>query len=106
MNNKKPVFWHQGLFLQPQHLQLQDLHNDAKMSTIASAGLPYFWGVMRSEVSEGSLAANLVEINSGEFLFKDGAHVVLGENATLVPRSFDDSEVRVDKALNIYLGLN
>ena len=105
MNNKKPVFWHQGLFLQPQHLQLQDLHNDTKMSTIASAGLPYFWGVMRSEVSEGSLAANLVEINSGEFLFKDGAHVVLGENATLVPRSFDDSEVRVDKALNIYLGL-
>lgn len=105
MNNKKPVFWHQGLFLQPQHLQLQDLHNDTKRSTIANVGLPYFWGVMKSEVSSGSLDVNLIEISDGEFLFKDGAHVSLGENARLVPRAFDDSMVRVDKALNVYIGI-
>ena len=69
MNNKKPVFWHQGLFLQPQHLQLQDLHNDTKRSIIANVGLPYFWGVMKSEVSSGSLDVNLIEISDGEFLF-------------------------------------
>ena len=105
MNSKKPVFWHQGLFLQPQHLQLQDLHNEMQRRTISSIGFPYFWGVIEAGLSEGSLQNNLISLTGGEFLFKDGTHVSLGENAKLVPRTFEDAMIRVDKALNVYVGI-
>ena len=105
MNSKKPVFWHQGLFLQPQHLQLQDLHNEMQRRTISSIGFPYFWGVIEAGLSEGYLQNNLISLTGGEFLFKDGTHVSLGENAKLVPRTFEDAMIRVDKALNVYVGI-
>ncbi|GKT31374.1 type VI secretion system baseplate subunit TssK, partial [Aduncisulcus paluster] len=45
MHADKPLFWHQGLFLQPQHFQLSDLHQLHRFRAMRQYGLPYFWGV-------------------------------------------------------------
>jgi type VI secretion system protein ImpJ len=41
----KPLFWHQGLFLQPQHLQLNSQYCERLSLPLKTYLQPYFWGV-------------------------------------------------------------
>lgn len=42
MNNSKPVFWHQGLFLQPQHFQLAEQYQDTRLLPFQVYLRPHF----------------------------------------------------------------
>ena len=45
MNDTKPVFWHQGLFLQPQHFQLSEKYQRSLLQPFQAYMQPHFWGV-------------------------------------------------------------
>ncbi len=105
MNRHRPLFWHQGLFLQPQHFQLNDLYFRTLVGTFYKYALPHFWGVGKYEIAEAALGNRSFEITRGEFIFPDGSYVLLPENALLQPRSFEADWVEGDKPLNVYLGL-
>ena len=105
MSADKPVFWHQGLFLQPQHLQFSDRYHGFQLQPFQRYGRPYFWGVVKLEVNEATLANKSFEVNDGEFIFQDGTYVVLPGNGILGPRSFDEAWVEADKRFTVYLGL-
>ncbi len=55
-----PVFWHQGLFLQPQHFQRTDLRAEELAADLAAAARPWMWGVTGLEWDQGALAAGTV----------------------------------------------
>ena len=40
----KPIFWHQGLFLQPQHLQLSTRYSESVNLPLKTYLQPHFWG--------------------------------------------------------------
>lgn len=101
----KPLFWHQGLFLQPQHFQLADLHQLYRFRTVQEFGQPYFWGLTRLVIREGALERRIFEISDIEVLFDDGNIVSFPGNATLTPRSFDKAWVDGEKPFMVYLGL-
>ncbi|MDE3019819.1 MAG: type VI secretion system baseplate subunit TssK, partial [Nitrospirota bacterium] len=61
MDSKKPIFWHQGLFLQPQHFQLSDLYAGFLQRPFADLGLPHFWGVGALELSAAAVKNLSVE---------------------------------------------
>lgn len=106
MHNSKPVFWHQGLFLQPQHFQLSDQYQDAKLQPYQDYLQPHFWGVCKIEMLSSSLAHRTCEIESGEFLFPDGSFVSIPNNSVVSPRSFEDDWVDPDKPFTIYLAIH
>jgi len=101
----KPVFWHQGLFLQPQHFQLLEQSFATRLSPLLRYPCPSFWGVRRLEIQETALNNRTFQINSGELLFPDGSFVVFPGNATLKARSFQEEWVEGGKPLTVYLGL-
>jgi type VI secretion system protein ImpJ len=101
----KPVFWYQGLFLQPQHFQQADLYGQSLSSPLKRYLQPFFWGACRMAVDEGALRERVFELSQGEFIFQDGSYVSLSENALLQPRSFKDFWVEMEKPLKVYLGL-
>lgn len=105
MNDQRPVFWHQGLFLQPQHFQLTDVHSRTLLIPFYKFAQPHFWGVGEVEISEASLATRAISLTSGEFLFQDGTHVTLPGNAVLEDRSFDEAWIEGDRPFTVYLGL-
>ncbi len=104
MEQKQPIFWYQGLFLQPQHFQQHDLYLQSLLYPFQAYQQPYFWGVCRVNILEAALKNRIFEISAGEFIYPDGTRVVFPDNAVLQPRSFKGvwSE---DKPLNVYLGL-
>jgi len=106
VHNSKPVFWHQGLFLQPQHFQLLDQYQDAKLQPYQEYLQPHFWGVCQIEMLSSSLTHRTCEIESGHFLFPDGTYVSIPDNSVISSRSFEDDWVDPEKPFTIYLAIH
>ncbi|WP_298437177.1 type VI secretion system baseplate subunit TssK [Geobacter sp.] len=105
MTAHPPLYWHQGLFLQPQHFQLHDLSIQGRLAPLFGYLHPHFWGVGELDIEESALGTRVFGIRAGSFLFPDGSWAVIGENAICEPRSFDDSWLEGDKPLVVYAGL-
>ena len=101
----RPLFWHQGLFLQPQHLQLADLHVQSLLTPLYKYLGPYPWGVGELEVQTAALDSRTFNLFRGNFIFPDMTYVDLPGNAIVEARSFDEASVEGSQPLTVYLGL-
>ena len=54
---QKPLYWHQGLFLQPHHFQQQDLTFQTWLTPLHAYAQPHFWGVGEFEIHRAALGA-------------------------------------------------
>ena len=101
----KPLYWHQGLFLQPQHLQLGDLYHNSRLQPIQRYSHPFFWGTTGFEIQETALSNRSFELVRAEIMFPDGSYLTFPGNTVAKPRSFEDSWLEGDKPFVVYLGL-
>lgn len=99
---QKPIFWHQGVFLQPQHFQLLDHTLRSQLTPYNNYTAPFFWGVAGLEIDRAALANRIFNVHKGVFLFGDGTYIEYPGNALLNARSFDESWAG---KLNVYLGI-
>jgi len=105
MEFTRPLFWRHGLFLQPQHMQLNDLFLESRLEPLREFMQPYFWGVAEMSIQESALSTMSFEILSGRFIFPSGICAIFPGNAALERRSFDDAWENRDKPFTVYLGL-
>lgn len=99
---QRPLFWHQGLFLQPQHFQLLDRSIQSHLTPYNSYAAPSFWGVADLEINKAALANRIFDVRKGVFLFSDGTYIEYPGNTLLNARSFDESWAG---KINIYVGI-
>jgi type VI secretion system protein ImpJ len=102
MSVQKPLFWQQGLFLQPQHFQIQEQSFRGLLAPFGRFATPHFWGIGDLEIRKSALPNRILDVNRGAFLFPDGTWVELPGNAVIRARSFDESWAG---PLKVYLGL-
>jgi len=100
-----PIFWHQGLILQPHHFQLFDRSVRMLLDPINDYLAPHFWGVGKMDILLAALGTRSFQLAKGGFLFPDGTHVVFPGNAIVEPRQFEDGWVAGGKPFTILLGL-
>ena len=105
MGIERPLYWHQGLFLQPQHFQLSDQHVRSLFEPYQHYLAPHFWGVYELNVQKAALGTRSFQISSGTFLFPDGSHVRFPGNAVFESRPFEENWVAGGKPFTIYLGI-
>ena len=105
MQAQRPLFWHQGLFLQPQHFQIADLHSQFMMKPLVGLTTPYAWGVGELEVSQAALDNRTFEVLRIQLLFRDGSYIEFPGNAVIKPRSFDSAWINGDQPFTIHVGL-
>ncbi len=105
MDIQRPIFWHQGLFLQPQHFQLLDLSFRSLLTPFHQFLEPHFWGIGEIEIQKAALGHRAFNPLKGNFLFPDGTHTVLPGNALIEARPFDEAWVEGNKPLSVYIGL-
>ena len=105
MDIHRPIFWHQGLFLQPQHFQLLDLSFQSLLTPFRHFIEPHFWGIGELELQRAALMNRSFNPLRGSFLFPDGAYTVFPHNALVEARSFEVAWVEGGKPFQIYLGL-
>lgn len=102
---EKQIFWHQGLFLQPQHLQLNTQYCEALNIPLKRYLQPHFWGVGEFQIQAGALANRSFHLNVGTFLFPDTTFLEIPHNALVMPRSFDGAWDKGSEGFGVYLGL-
>lgn len=105
MDIERPLFWHQGLFLQPQHFQLLERSLQSLLLPFQDFMEPHFWGVAELEVQKASLGTRTFGLLRGNIIFPDGTHTVFPGNAVISSRPFDDAWVDGGRPLNVYAGL-
>lgn len=101
----KPLFWHQGLFLQPQHLQLTDMYHESLLAPVTRHIQPHLMGVGKLSIRQSALSGCCLHVDTGEFWFGDSTHAVIGENALIEPRRFAEPWVDGGKPLVVYVGV-
>jgi len=102
---ERPLLWHQGLFLQPQHFQLSDLYHASLLSPLQKFLIPHFWGVARMDIRQAALGTGSFQLDNGEFVFPDMTYAVVPDNAVVQPRKFEGDWVDGGKPFTIYLGI-
>jgi len=102
---QRPLYWHQGLFLQPQHFQLQDRFTRSLLEPLHQKLIPHFWGVGSMAVKSAALGNRSIGLTGGEFLFQDRTYAVVPDNAVVASRSFENAWKDGGKPFKVYLGL-
>jgi type VI secretion system protein ImpJ len=110
MEHLRPLFWGQGLLLQPQHFQQQNDYHDARLHNLFRIFLPFCWGVNSLRINEATLQNFVFEIESCEIVTFDGTLLRFGPDfqpvtAQLAPRSFEQDLDPAGKPLSVYVGL-
>ncbi|KLU21436.1 hypothetical protein EOS_35925 [Caballeronia mineralivorans PML1(12)] len=104
MNIDQPVYWHQGLFLQPQHLQHNDRLQAHRIGRLANIALPYSWGVVSLQLNEAALETGRLTLTQLTLQFRDGTLAEFPGNALVEPRSFEPGELAAGPR-TVYAGL-
>ncbi|MCB2147277.1 MAG: type VI secretion system baseplate subunit TssK [Deltaproteobacteria bacterium] len=102
---ERPLYWHQGLFLQPQHFQLQDRYTRSLIEPLHQKLMPHFWGVGSMAVKSAALGNRSIGLTSGEFLFPDMTYAVVPDNAVIQSRSFENAWEDGGNPFMVYLGV-
>ncbi len=105
MDPKRPLYWHQGLFLQPQHFQLLDQFHLWNLEALRQSAIPYFWGVRQLNVEKAAISNRTFNLQEAQILFPDGTFVSLPGNALLNARSFEDDWIDGGRPFTVYLAL-
>ncbi|MGD9368086.1 MAG: type VI secretion system baseplate subunit TssK [Desulfobacteraceae bacterium] len=101
----KPIFWHEGLFLQPHHFQWQDLYLQSMIEPLNRYLVPSLWGTGKLVVHTEALSNFVFNVINGEFRFRDMTHAVFPGNAVLESRNFEKAWKDKGKPFNVYLGI-
>ncbi len=105
MEHKTLIDWKHGLFLQPQHFQLNSLYSDYQLHKRYSLCNPYFWGIVNLDLDDAYLENKIISLRSAELILKDGTIVDIPGNAKLDNRSFSDRLDFHTPKLKVYLGV-
>ncbi|GAB6060156.1 type VI secretion system baseplate subunit TssK [Desulfonatronum parangueonense] len=101
-----PIYWHQGLFLQPQHFQILNRQFGDTLAPLLDSLTPYFWGLAEGSVNEAALVGGRLELNQVKALFPSTAEmIVYPGNAVCAGRQLPLEAIPVDGALTVYLGI-
>lgn len=105
MNDNKGIYWHQGMFMQPQHFQLAERYEQFRIKPLLESGLPHFWGAGTLDLARSAVGRRVIELQGAQLIFPDRTYVEFPGNAVLAPRPFDEAWVGDENALTVYLGL-
>ena len=105
MDYSRPIYWHEGLFLRPQHFQQQDQYLQNYAYGLHQITSPYLWGINSLNIIRPALNNQLLEIEKCELIFQDGSLISYPGNATVKRRNLEGLWDPSGKPMSIYLGL-
>ncbi|WP_367111757.1 type VI secretion system baseplate subunit TssK [uncultured Psychrobacter sp.] len=70
--SKHRVLWGEGLFLRPQHFQIQDNHHDSQRALGMKLMHPYAYGIADVQIDQQLLESNLLSVQSLYGILPDG----------------------------------
>ncbi|UHL65681.1 type VI secretion system baseplate subunit TssK [Paralcaligenes sp. KSB-10] len=104
INRNQPLFWHQGLFLQPHHFQYHDAWIEQTQARMLELTAPWMWGLGALKISETALAARQLVVEQVAVRWRDGALTESPGNALIGALTFELSDFSSGPR-TVYIGL-
>lgn len=101
----QPIYWHSGLYLQPQHFQLSDIQQQYWDYRYNQLHTPFSWGMIRFELDTQALLNHELSASHVVLLFPDGALVDGDVNGILPARSLYQFAENYTQPVPFYIGL-
>ena len=102
---KRIIHWNEGLFLQPQHLQILQREVISALSIERNLQHSYPYGVLDLKISEDSLSNKKIQFERLSLIMPSGAYVELGENLSLDPIDIRERFSKKNESFHVYLGI-
>lgn len=112
MSGERQVHWGQGAFLSPQHLQAQDLWQQAGRHALHLRLTPFPWGFEMLRVREDALASGVVDVERFALVTREGERMLGGTvdtapgNARVPQRNIADVPVSSSDPIPVWLAFN
>jgi type VI secretion system protein ImpJ len=101
----KPLFWHQGLFLQPHHFQYHDLAAQEMVGALRRTMQPFNWGIQEFVLNIPALSTGVFDVQKIAAVMPDGTQFHFPEDAVLAPRNFSSVWAERNKPFRVYFGV-
>ena len=105
MKNTPQVFWGEGMFLRPHHLQTAERFRDEQLAREVFRVQPFAWGVQSLDVAPDQLENFIFEIRDVSVKMKDGTALALGATLRLFPRPFQKELDQAGGRMRVFLGV-
>ncbi|MDR1546118.1 MAG: type VI secretion system baseplate subunit TssK [Deltaproteobacteria bacterium] len=105
MSYYRPIFWQQGIFLEPHHFQLMEMQRKSDLTHLFGSLIPYPWGLTNLKIDRDALNNFTFQVLELDLWLPDGRRLILSENLQLVQRNFRQAWTNPDELLPVYLAV-
>ena len=105
MEDLRPIFWFQGLFLQPQHFQVWQRQNEVRLGETLAASRPHAWGILQLEINTDALLSSQLVLARCKAILPDGTRIDYPDCAECAPRLIDRNALSAEQPTSVYVGV-
>ena len=105
MFKAEKILWGEGLFLRPQHFQIQDTYHEQRLNHTIRATIPFAYGVQTIRFDETQLATHILALEQVEMLWQDG-EIYHAPARDLLPEPVQLDDLNFRGEMTIYLALS
>lgn len=105
MTQLQPVLWSKGAFLQPQHLQVQDLYLDNQLKFLVDSLCSYPYGFSSVTIDPVRLVSGNFGLTAASGIFPDGLLFSIGSDHEPEPRPLAGAFREGETSLVVSLGI-
>lgn len=102
MFKAKKILWGEGLFLRPQHFQLQDAYHEQRTQHFIHAIQPYAYGIQSLIFDEAQLKLNILALESVNMIWQDG-EIYSAPQQDLLPESIQLDQFKMEGEMLVFL---
>ncbi|EHM44281.1 MULTISPECIES: type VI secretion system baseplate subunit TssK [Hafnia] len=102
---QQKVYWYSGLYLQPQHFQSMDLHQEWILAQQRCLAHPYYAGVIDCRINQSVLSDYIIDIESLSVILPHGEHLMYPGNCRVEKRIFRDAWKQKEQTFTLWLAL-
>ena len=104
MFKAEKILWGEGLFLRPQHFQLQDRYHEQHLNHTIRATIAFAYGIQQLRFDEAQLNTHLLALEKVQMIWQDG-EIYAAPSQDLLPEPIQLDELQMDAEMLIYLAL-
>lgn len=104
MFRAEKVLWGEGLFLRPQHFQLQDAYHEQRLSYMIRATFPFAHGIQSIQFDEAQFNMHILALSKIEMIWQDG-EIYQAPAQDLLPEPVQLDALNLHGEMQVYLAL-
>lgn len=102
---QQQVYWHSGVYLQPQHLQSVDLHHSFMLARQRLLTQPWNVGIIKFNLNQDLLLDFTLKIEQLRAILPSGDYLEFPGNCVLLPRQFNEEWKQLEKKFMLWIAL-